>query len=86
MISDPVFDAFYPAAMAATDLATIKKILSDANLYVAQQHFATSLLTPALYNFVQPWYVGYNAQSGAGGGFYLARFWINQTLKTSLGH
>jgi len=86
LVSDPVFDTYYPAAMAATDLTTIKKILSDANLHVAQQHYAVSLVLQNNYNFVQPWLVGYNAQSGWVGGFYLARFWVNQTLKASMGH
>ena len=44
LISDPTFDAFYPAAIAATDITTIKQIVAQANLYVAEQHFAVSHL------------------------------------------
>ena len=49
MVSDPVFDAFYPKAMAATSVDELKQILRDANEYVARQHFAISLLQPMKY-------------------------------------
>ena len=80
LVSDPTFDAFYPAAIAATDITTIKQIVAQANLYVAEQHFAVSSVSPNLYSFVQPWLKGYNGQNGSpSSGFYLARFWINQS-------
>jgi peptide/nickel transport system substrate-binding protein len=86
-ISDPVFDAFYPAGQAATDITAIKKVVSDANEWVARQHVGVSIVLPNTYSFVQPWLKGYNAQNGAvTSGFYLSRFWIDQTLKKSLGH
>ena len=44
MVSDPVFDAFYTKAMAATSIDQVKQVLTDANKYVAQQHWAISLL------------------------------------------
>ena len=95
MISDPVFDAFYPKAMAATSLDEVMRIFRDANEYVARQHFAISLLQPMSYSLCQPWLKGFNAQFGstfgAAGGpgmlsFYLGRFWIDQKLKKSMGH
>jgi len=77
LVSDPTFDAFYPAAIAATDVPTIKNIVAQANLYVAQQHFGVSLVSPNFYSFVQPWLKGYNGQNGsAQSGFYMARFWV----------
>ena len=94
MINDPVFNAFYTSAMAATSTDEVKQIVIDANKYVAQQHFVISLLQPTLYSLYQPWLEGYSSQYGAVSGssgpellfFYAARFWINQSLKTSLGH
>jgi peptide/nickel transport system substrate-binding protein len=89
MVSDPTFDAFYPAAMAATNLADIKKIVSNANEYVARQHFAISFLAPKLYNLYQPWFKGYSGQNGAvgtGSSFYTSRFWVDSKMKKSLGH
>ena len=95
MVSDPVFDAFYPKAIAATNVDDLKKIMRDANERVARQHYAVSLLQPAAYSLSQPWLKGYNAQvhsvwMGSGGpsllGFYGARFWIDQNLKKSTGY
>ena len=94
MVSDPVFDAYYPKAKAATSLDQLKQVLKEANEYVARQHFVVSLLHPMQYALCQPWLKGYNAQvhslwMGSGGpsllGFYGARFWIDQNLKKGMG-
>jgi len=94
-VNDPVFDAFYTKALAATDVATVLQVTKDCNQYVAQQHYVISLLQPQQFNFNQPWVHGYNAQArGLSGGsagaqllfFYPARFWIDGNLKKSLGH
>ena len=90
MVSDPVFDAFYPKATAAVNDDQLKQVLKDANERVARQHYAISLLIPVQYSLCQPWLKGFNAQShsiwmGAGGpsmlSFYAARFWVDRTLK-----
>jgi ABC-type transport system substrate-binding protein len=95
MIHDPVFDNFLPQAMAASKINEVKKIIRKANEYVAQQHFAISLLQPTQYSLYQPWLKGYQGQffalSSASGGpplifFYPARFWIDQKLKRKMGH
>jgi hypothetical protein len=94
MNSDPVFDAFAPAGMAATSVDQVKQILKDANDRVARQHYAVSLLAPVGFNLIQPWLNGYDGQFGSVAGsigpamlaFYGARFWINADLKKSMGH
>ena len=96
MVSDAVFDGFYPRAVAAADEYQLKQVLTEANEYVARQHFVISLLQPRAYALCQPWLKGgYNAQvhsiwMGSGGpsmlSFYGARFWIDHDLKKSLGH
>jgi ABC-type transport system substrate-binding protein len=94
-VSDPVCDAFYPKATAATSEDELKQILRDFNERVAQQHFAISLLQPVEYSLCQPWLKGYHGQihsiwMGAGGpsrlSLYGARFWIDQNLKKSIGN
>jgi peptide/nickel transport system substrate-binding protein len=91
-VSDPVFDAFYPGALAATGVDEIKRIFRDANEYVARKHFAISLLQPMRYALYQPWLKGYSGQFGSISwspqslSFYAARFWIDQTLKKSMRH
>ena len=95
MVSDPVFDAFLPQAMAAADTGEIKNIVRNANEYVARRHFAISLLQPMQYSLYQPWLKGYSGQffalSAASGGppllfFYPARFWVDQKLKKKIEH
>ena len=89
-VNDPTYDAFYPAALNATSIDQVKKIVSDCNLYVAQQHYAISLLQANFFGFSQPWLKGFNGQFGAGGvnnnyeiGFFVSRFWIDQSVKNS---
>jgi ABC-type transport system substrate-binding protein len=92
MVSDPVFDSFYPAAMAATSVDAVKQILIDADKNFTQNHYVISLLHPNLFALYQPWFKGYSGQyssiSGGSGalmiGFYTARFWIDQRLKKSM--
>jgi peptide/nickel transport system substrate-binding protein len=94
-VSDPVFDAFYPRATAASDETELKQVLKEANEHVARSHYAVSLLIPVQYSLCQPWLKGYHAQGhsvwmGTGGpsmlGFFTSRFWIDQKLKRELGH
>jgi peptide/nickel transport system substrate-binding protein len=92
MVNDPVFNAFYTKALSVTGIDQFKQIVRDANEYVARQHFAVSLVQPDLFGLTQPWLKGYSGQFGAQTAhnellsFYLARFWIDQELKKSLGH
>ena len=93
MVNDPVQNDFYPKAMAATSVDQMQQILIDENKYVAQKHYVISLLQPNSFVFYQPWLKGYNGQNQAISyltahliGFYDARFWIDRSLKTSLGH
>jgi peptide/nickel transport system substrate-binding protein len=85
VVSDPKIDAWITAAAAATDVDGVKQIVKDENEYIAQQHFAISLLTPKLYAFCQPWLKGYSGQAFSITGevgaplacyFYASRFWI----------
>jgi ABC-type transport system substrate-binding protein len=46
MVSDPVFDAYYNTASAATSIDTVQKILKDANERAARQHWVVALLHP----------------------------------------
>ena len=95
MVSDPVFDSYYPKALAADTEDKLKQVLRDANERVARQHYALSLLLPLQYSLCQPWLKGFNAQvhsiwMGSGGpsmiGFYASRFWVDQTVKNNFNH
>jgi ABC-type transport system substrate-binding protein len=95
MVSDPVFDAFQPKAVAAATQDEVKQILRDANERIARQHYSISLLQPMQYSLYQPWLKGYHGQFGSVCSaasspqllfFYPARFWIDQDLKKRMGH
>lgn len=95
MVSDKTVDGFYTSMLSAPNLDQVKQVLKDANEYIARQHFDTALVQPGLFALTQPWLKGYAGQlgsisGGSGGptyqGFYAARFWIDQKLKTSMGH
>ena len=95
IVSDPVFDSYYPKALAADTEDKLKQVLRDANERVARQHYALSLLLPLQYSLCQPWLKGFNAQvhsiwMGSGGpsmiGFYASRFWVDQTVKNNFNH
>jgi peptide/nickel transport system substrate-binding protein len=95
MVDDPIFNAFVPKVLAMTAIDDIKKIVREANEYVARQHFTISLLQPVAYSLCQPWVKGFTGQFGSawahGGGpamssFYLPRFWIDHKMKKSMGH
>ncbi len=90
MVRDPVYDDFYARAAVATSVDEAKQVLRDCNEYVARHHYAISLLLPNLFTLCQPWLKGYNGQAGTVFlsmlSFYCSRFWIDQNLKTSLGH
>ena len=92
MVDDPGFNSFFPRALETTDIEEMRRIMREANEYVARRHFSISLLQPMAYSLCQPWVKGFNAQFGSawahGGGpamlsFYLGRFWIDPKLKKS---
>ena len=95
LVNDPVYNAFPPRAQNATSSDELKQVMIEANKFVAQQHYSVSLLEPMVYDLLQPWFKGgYNGQYGAISGtsgpeiasFYQARFWVDQSLKKSMGH
>jgi peptide/nickel transport system substrate-binding protein len=88
-VADPAFDAYYTQANAATTVPAIQQIFTQANQYIAQHHFAISLLVPNTISLYQPWVKAYNSQASftsetpTPGGFYTARYWIDQNVKKS---
>jgi hypothetical protein len=94
LVNDTTMQSFYTQAQAAQSNAAVQKLLHDANLYAAQQHFVISLAQPSTFNMVQPWIMGVVGANtlgdavvgtGFGDGAPIA-VWINQSLKSSSGH
>ena len=96
-VNDASWDALYLKALAATNVTDTKALVVQGNTNMAAQHWEITLCTPNMFALYQPWLKGYNGQafsvSALGGGtgalwmgFYSARFWIDTSLKKSLGH
>jgi ABC-type transport system substrate-binding protein len=96
-VSDPAWDNLRSRALAAPTTAETQALLVEANKYMVDKHWVISLVTPNYFALYQPWLKGFNAQNfsisggGASGsplfvGFYTARFWIDTSLKKSMGH
>ena len=92
MVDDAKYDAFLPQILAANTTEEMKKVMRNANEYVARQHFSIALLQPMAYSLCQPWVKGFSGQFGsawahAGGpamsSFYLGRFWIDAKMRKS---
>ena len=94
-ITDPAYDVFWTQAYTATDENGVKQALIGADKYIAGQHYLISLVTDNQFCLYWPWLKGYDGQALAISGgsvgpgylfFYGARFWIDQSLKASMGH
>jgi peptide/nickel transport system substrate-binding protein len=91
VVNDPNYDALVTKALASTTSASdFKQVLTDMTKLVAQQHYSIALNNPVSYVFYQPWLKGYSGQANSISGifqagpspyFYLARFWIDGSLK-----
>jgi peptide/nickel transport system substrate-binding protein len=94
LVDDAVTQKAYADALNAQSVDEVKKLLHDVNLYIATQHFAISLAQPSAFNLVQPWIKGNPGAASLGPAITGAGFadgvpvgvWIDQKLKTSLGH
>jgi peptide/nickel transport system substrate-binding protein len=91
--NDPVFDAMYTKLMASQTNDEFKQILNEADQYTLQKHWYLNL--PGLNTFTihQPYLkglAGENVAAGMGASpirhWLLDRMWIDQKLKTSMGH
>jgi peptide/nickel transport system substrate-binding protein len=94
LVDDATCQKAYADALVAQSSDAVQKLLHDLNLYIATQHFAISLAQPSSFNMVQPWIKGNpggntlgNAVTGAGFADAVPiGVWVDQKLKTSLGH
>jgi len=65
MVSDPVFDAFYPAAMSASSVDGIKKLLKNGINGCQSSITRCPYYSRTCFSLNQPWLKGYNAQNYA---------------------
>ena len=88
-VSDPDYDAMYEAVIASTSEEELKRQSQETQMYFLKQHWYIWAPKPASFNFWQPWVKGFD------GDFYMgvwnknqvyARLWIDQAMKTEMGH
>ena len=86
---DPEYDAIVEAAESASTYEEMQRLVKEAYMYHIKQLWSTWGPRPPVYHFNQPWLVSYNGEKSLGGGMYstvLARLWIDQELRESMGH
>jgi ABC-type transport system substrate-binding protein len=85
-VKDPKFDAIYNNFQLASDPAQQRTLLQQADMYGITNFFHLNALPTVEYVLYQPWFKGFQGQL-----FYfwakmsLARYWIDQPLKQSMG-
>ena len=86
--NDPVFDAMYDAAEAATTLEEQGRLHNEADMYIIEKHWWIPFPRVPSFNVTQPWLIGYNGEiEGAlDRTAKFARLWIDSALKAEMGH
>ena len=85
---DPVYDAMYEAAAAATTIEEQQRLVKELDMYAIERHWAVWAIAAPTFEAVQPWVKGYNGELQLGRidiNFVLARLWIDSELKEAMG-
>ena len=86
--NDPVYDALYEKAVAASTFEEQKPLSIEMDMHVIKKHWVIWGPDTPLFNVVQPWIKGYNGEGGLGGLMKMplfARLWVDQELKKEMG-
>ena len=86
--NDPVYDALYEKALAASSFAEQKPLSIEMDMHVINRHWVIWGPDTPVFNVVQPWIKGYNGEGGLGGLMKMplfARLWVDQDLKKEMG-
>ena len=86
--NDPVYDALYEKAVAASTFEEQKPLAIEMDKHVIKKHWVIWGPDTPLFNVVQPWIKGYNGEGGFGGLMRIplfARLWIDSELKEAMG-
>ena len=88
-LTDPVYNARVEAAKAEKDFDEYRRIIRELDLYASAELWTAYLPMTPLYMLHQPWLMGYRGELG--GGIeemveLLPYLWVNQELKSKMGH
>ena len=87
-LSDPVYDALYEKAAAASTFEEQKPLVTEMDMYAIKRHWFIWTPEAPLFNVIQPWVKGYNGEAALGGSMPIpvfARLWIDSELKEAMG-
>jgi peptide/nickel transport system substrate-binding protein len=82
--NDLVYDAMYNKWNTSLDAVERRQLMVDADKYAITQHWAVNILPLSTYNIFQPYFKGYSGEAYLTG-FCFARFWVDQSLKKTMG-
>jgi len=87
-IADPVYDALYEAAVAASDIEEVKRLVRQMGLHTAEMHWMIWGTESPQFNASWPWIKGYNGeiQQGSEYNYPFPYLWIDQDLKKEMGY
>lgn len=84
---DAEYNALVAACNTASTIEEAQQYCKEAEIYALEQHWAVNLFSTMSPIVWQPWLKGYSGeQTVAGVHFYWTRCWIDQELKSSMGH
>ena len=89
-VQDPVYDAMYAAAAAATTIEEQIRLVKEADMYIIKKHWYIWGPKNPVFNATQPWVIGYNGEGEMGrqdrSAALFARLWIDSELKEAMGY
>ena len=88
-VDDPDYEAMLEVAMAATTIEEQHRLVRELNQYGIEQFWMIWTPNGPQFNAIQPWIIGFNNENWMGNGQthgVFARLWIDQDLKTEMGH
>ena len=86
---DPVYDAMYEAAVAATTVEELQRLVKEVDRYGIEQNWVIYGPRGPMFHATQPWVVGFNGEEGLGNmsrTTVFSRLWIDSELKKAMGH
>ena len=87
-VSDAQFDAWYEAAIAATDVEEQKKLVSQMDMHIIEQQWVIWGPAAQQFSVSWPWVMGYNGEGISGGGttHHIWQYlWIDSEMKKAMG-
>jgi len=89
-VNDSAYDAIRDTFWSTNDPDKAAQAMREADKYIIENHWLVTVCPTVSYNLWQPYIKGYSGENGLflsswGGGYFRARLFVDQKLKTSMG-